>query len=108
MELEKATSFEVAFFVQIICWFILPPLFLAVIAEASQSTRYGTGSVAETAIRDLHTHCGNCWSPALTPAGALICSSDSCGGKALAHVLVWLVSLSNHKNCDSAQFSRQQ
>ncbi|MBR3945956.1 MAG: hypothetical protein IKJ56_02510 [Bacteroidales bacterium] len=27
----------------------------AVIAEASQSTRYGTGSVAETAIRDLLT-----------------------------------------------------
>lgn len=28
---------------------------IAVIAEASQSTRYGTGSVAETAIRDLLT-----------------------------------------------------
>ena len=38
---------------EITCWFILPPLFLAVIAEASQSTRYGTGSIAETAIRDL-------------------------------------------------------
>ena len=65
---------------EITCWFILPPLFLAVIAEASQSTRYGTGSVAETAIRDLilitarfcpaqfnafkgeegKKHCGNC------------------------------------------------
>ena len=33
--------------------FILPPLFLAVIAEASRSMRYGTGSIAETAIRDL-------------------------------------------------------
>ena len=29
--------------------------FPAVIAEASRSTRYGTGSVAETAIRDLLT-----------------------------------------------------
>ena len=38
---------------EITCWFILPPLFLAVIAEASRSMRYGTGSIAETAIRDL-------------------------------------------------------
>ncbi|MBQ3832092.1 MAG: hypothetical protein II815_02855, partial [Bacteroidales bacterium] len=27
--------------------------------------------------------------------------------EALAHVFLWLVSLSNHKNCDSAQFIGQ-
>ena len=53
---------------EITCWFILPPLFLAVIAEASQSTRYGTGSIAETAIRDLiPTNRTSCFLPNLTP-----------------------------------------
>ena len=141
--------------------FILPPLFLAVIAEASRSMRYGTGSIAETAIRDLilitahfcpaqfndlrargKQHCGNFLttdpshvviaearahtrygtgsvvavdyprSPHIavisTPAGSHICSSDSCDVKALAHVFVVRQAHQPCKNCDSAQFSRQQ
>ena len=90
MELEKATSFEVAFFVQIPYWFILPTLFLVVIAEARAHTRYGTGSVVAVGYpRSPHI------AVISTPVGSYICSSDSCDGKALAEFL-WFDRLTNH------------
>ena len=53
----------------------------AVIAEARAHTRYGTGSVVAVGYpRSPHI------AVIPTPAGSHICSSGSCGGKALAHV----------------------
>ena len=65
----------------------------AVIAEARAHTRYGTGSVVAVGYpRSPHI------AVIPTPAGSHICSSGSCGGKALAHVFAATAC----KNCDSA------
>ena len=74
-----------------------------VIAEARAHTRYGTGSVVAVGYpRSPHI------AVISTSAGSHICSSDSCDGKALAHVFVVRQAHQPCKNCDSAQFSRQQ
>ena len=65
----------------------------AVIAEARAHTRYGTGSVVAVGYpRSPHI------AVIPTPAGSHICSSGSCGGKALAHVFA---AIAMHKTVTS-------